>query len=168
MTIRFLPTDLIDENDKSEFLPERLEENGIAFTLRKGKKLAYVPKAKREELMFNYHDGLSHPGMTKVAKMIREYFWWPKRDEEIREYVRTCDACQIVKVSRLPIKGHRGDPPVPTRPMEIVGLDTIDFASIDRNAKYKYLQVFVDHFSRFVWAFPSNKKVMRLFSLART
>ena len=156
-TIRFTTEDLKDEKDKGETLAERFEENGIIFTKRKNRKVAYVPNSRREKLIYNYHDGMSHPGMTKVTKMIREHYWWPKMEEEIREYVRTCVACQIVKVSRLPKEGHMGDPPVPLKPMEIVGLDTIDLAAIDRNAKYKYLQVFVDHFSRFVWAYPTNK-----------
>ena len=36
-------------------------------------------------------------------------------------------------------------------------MDTIDLASVDRNAKYKYLQVFFDHFNKFIWVQPSNK-----------
>jgi len=73
--------------------------------------------------MIKYHDETSHPGITKVIQIIREHFWWPKMDTEIKEYVRSCLACQLVKTSHKPAEGHMGTPPVPNEPMEIVGLD---------------------------------------------
>jgi len=36
-----------------------------------------------------------------------------------------------------------------------VGLDTIVMGPAAKDTKHKYIQVFIDHFSRFIWAFPT-------------
>ena len=38
------------------------------------------------------HDG--HPGITKMLRLARQYFWWPGIDQDINGFVQRCNICQ--------------------------------------------------------------------------
>lgn len=43
---------------------------------------------------------LATPVNPKAAERIRARFLWPKMDNDVEEYMRSCDTCQAVKGSR--------------------------------------------------------------------
>src|SRR5690606_34195715 len=70
--------------------------------------------------------------------------------------VDSCKTCQMVKISRQPTPGHYVCPDAALEPLDLVGLDTIVLGPAANKYKHKYIQVFVDHHSRYVWAFPTK------------
>jgi len=34
-------------------------------------------------------------GIVKIKAIARQYFWWPKIDKEVEEYVKDCEACKV-------------------------------------------------------------------------
>ena len=64
----------------------------------------YIPEDKglRKQIMEAEHDSrlVGHFRTYKTIGRIRANFYWPKMDDYIREYVRTCDTCQRSKTAR--------------------------------------------------------------------
>ena len=36
-----------------------------------------------------------HPGIVKMIRLARQYFWWPGLDSDINAFIRSCRTCQI-------------------------------------------------------------------------
>jgi len=64
----------------------------------------YIPKDEglRRTIMEAEHDTkiAGHFGTDKTIGRVRANFYWPKMDEQITEYVRSCDVCQRNMVIR--------------------------------------------------------------------
>ena len=77
--------------------------------------------------------------------------------KDIAEYVNSCRTCQLSKYSHQPTLGKYVCPEPYLRPFELIGLDTIVLGSSADRSAYKYIQVLIDHHSRFMWAFPTKQ-----------
>ena len=67
-----------------------------------------------------------------------------------------CEVCMISKINRLCYKQTRLRA---TEPLQIVHSDTMGMISpVAYPKKYKYISVFVDHYSRLAMAYPMNTK----------
>jgi len=68
------------------------------------KNRGYIPKDEglRGTIMEAEHDSKidGHFGTYKTIGRVRANVYWPKMDENITEYVRSCDICQRNKVIR--------------------------------------------------------------------
>ena len=51
-----------------------------------------VPPQGRKQVLELLHD--THPGMERIKRLDRSYFWWPALDAEIEEKVKSCHTCQ--------------------------------------------------------------------------
>ena len=54
---------------------------------------AIVPNKLRNKLLHDFH--ATHLGASKKKWTARQYFWWPKLDTEIEDYVKSCEACKM-------------------------------------------------------------------------
>ncbi len=61
----------------------------------------YIPAGMRETILHEAHDAniSGHLGMDKTLERISRRFYWPQLETSVREYVRTCQACQRNKAS---------------------------------------------------------------------
>ena len=50
-----------------------------------------VPEKFRLELLTEIH--ATHMCASKMKMLSRQYFWWPKLDSEIEDFVKSCDIC---------------------------------------------------------------------------
>jgi hypothetical protein len=41
-----------------------------------------------------YHQQLLHPGMNRMYLTMKHAYFWPKMQNEIEDYAKTCDKCQ--------------------------------------------------------------------------
>ena len=71
---------------------------------------------------------------------------------DIKLYVRSCHSCQMIKTATHPTFGQLQPLPTPALPMELISMDTVVMGSSARATKAKYIQVVLDHNTRFVWA----------------
>ncbi|TNN16867.1 Retrovirus-related Pol polyprotein, partial [Schistosoma japonicum] len=62
-------------------------------TIRKGIARPVVPSSYRRVIFDTLHN-LSHPGVRATRKLITDRFCWPKTNRDIKEWARTCIACQ--------------------------------------------------------------------------
>ncbi|UYV62918.1 K02A2.6-like, partial [Cordylochernes scorpioides] len=124
-----------------------VKHNGVLKTV--------VPESFQEEILKEYHDNHSHPSINKTVRLITPFYWWPNAIRCIKDYVRSCKICQITKCSHKPFIGEYVALNSDLKPLESISMDTIVLGSAANETKHKYIQVIIDHLTRFVWAFPT-------------
>ncbi|KAL5268729.1 hypothetical protein ACHWQZ_G002541 [Mnemiopsis leidyi] len=70
------------------------------------KDLIVVPESCEEEIMKLFHDNITncHPGINTCVTKCREYFYWPKMEEDFRMYIKACVRCGEMKQPRAYLK----------------------------------------------------------------
>jgi transposase InsO family protein len=117
------------------------------------KDLLVVPRRIRSKVMEAAHDGevAGHYGERPTGVKVREHFYWPGMQSDIRRYCSSCDVCQQ---SRAPPKRphHPLQQDQVGEPMQRV---TVDILQIDKRARSgaKYILVAVDKLTKWAEAF---------------
>jgi len=93
-----------------------------------------------------------HFGTYKTTGRVRANFYWPKIDENITEYVRSCDLCQRNKVIRHKKYGLLEPLEVPIRPWTAISMDFI--VGLPKSDGYTKIWVIVDRFFKMAHFIP--------------
>ena len=151
------PQELIAEQSKEDlsFIRNPHIRQNITTVKHSKRFKAYVPQSLRSKLLHEFHEQYSHPGKSKTIKLINSHYWWPNIIKDIKHHVESCRTCQVVKQPNTPPPGHMVTPNPYLDPLDIVGIDTIVMGEAASKTRHKYIQVFVDHHSRYVWAYPT-------------
>ena len=56
-----------------------------------------IPPQGSKLLLGEFHE--THPGVSKMKALARNYLWWPGMDGEIKNVVKTCARCQTNRPS---------------------------------------------------------------------
>ena len=59
----------------------------------------YVPSSLRDNVIHSLH-GLSHPDVKATAKLVKQRYFWPCIDRDVKEFVKNCPNCQQAKTHR--------------------------------------------------------------------
>ncbi|UYV63592.1 K02A2.6-like, partial [Cordylochernes scorpioides] len=143
------------QNSDLSFLKNSHTHDGVVMIKQKGVFKAVVPNSLTKKILEEYHDSLSHPSITKTCKLITQCYWWKGITTDIKNYVRSCKSCQLVKVRHEPTLGEMITPTSNIQPLQMIGCDTIVLGTAAANTKHKFIQVFVDHATRYLWAYPT-------------
>jgi hypothetical protein len=65
-----------------------------------------------------------HCGMEKTTSLVKEWYFWPNINKDVRKFVECCSICQLAK-GRSQNIGHYTPLLVPERPWEDVSMDFI-------------------------------------------
>ncbi len=89
-----------------------------------GKILA--PESLQAKILFRFHDSpfAGHLGVKKTLSRIRNRYFWPNMNKEIKMYVRQCVICEKRKAlgsSKAPLVPI--DPP--SRPWQLMAMDVV-------------------------------------------
>jgi hypothetical protein len=127
------------------------------FLLHNG--LIYVPDYEplKVELLQQAHDSIisGHPGTAKTLETLRRNFTWPKMNQFVQEYIRSCDACQRNKSVHHSKYGLLQPLPVPTGPWRSLSMDHIVELPPSRGSDS--ILVVVDRFTKQAKFIPANK-----------
>lgn len=109
----------IEEQKKKDRAPsDRFQLRG-GFLFR-GENRLYVPndEALKARILHECHDSKisGHLGTEKTIERVKQRFYWPAMDKEIRRYVGTCDQCQRNKPSHQATMELMQPLPIPDRP----------------------------------------------------
>ena len=111
-----------------------------------------VPSSMKNTVLTQLHNMAGHLGIHKTSEKIKERFYWPGYEEDIVNWVHSCQTCQ------------KRNPPQPSpqaplgtikahRPFEKVSWDIMGpLPTTSRGCKY--ILVITDMFSKWVEAFP--------------
>jgi hypothetical protein len=126
----------------------------------------YVPddrSAKLKILRSNHDDPWQggHFGRKRTLDVIRRFYTWPGLATSVREYCKTCDVCQRMKVPRHKPYGLLQPLPMPDRPWQDISLDFIVALppSKRRQDVYDAILVVVCRFSKMVRFIPCHNTV---------
>jgi cleavage and polyadenylation specificity factor subunit 1 len=109
-----------------------------------------VPLNMRRTVYDTVH-GLSHPSVRSTVKMVNSRFTWHGLSKQVREWARTCTACQRNKVH----KHTRAAPAtfeVPKRRFDHINIDIV--GPLPPSQGSRYLLTIVDRFTRWPEAIP--------------
>jgi len=100
-------------------------------------------------------------GRDKTLELMKWNYYWPNMEEWVRNYVRTCDACQRNETARHKKYGKFVPLEIPSRPWEPISMDLITDLP---NAKgYNQCWVIVDRFAKIAHFVPlKNQKAKEL------
>ena len=111
--------------------------------------LIVVPNTLRKSIIYNAHAPMLHPGKNRVLYIIQKQYWWPKMAKEIKLYVKTCEACQKVKITTKYGKYTGKLKLFPaTKPFEQISIDIVGPLPITTD-EYRYFVSIIDKFSRY-------------------
>ena len=150
-------TDIIDaqEIERTTARASRVV-NGMVCVHMFGRNRVVLPHSLVGRVLSHYHDGHAHPSINKTSKLISTFYWWPAMGRDIKQYVESCEICQIVKRDSRPPAGEMQLMPAASLPLEMLGMDSVVLGTSARNTAHKLIHVIIDHHSRFVWAFASK------------
>lgn len=152
-----------------------LEDN---LLFGKGGRL-YVPKSElRLILLSETHDPqwAGHPGVARMQALLGCDYVWPKMEQDIEAYVRSCLVCQQDKTEKKKAAGLLQPLPIPSRPWQSVSMDFISgfpkvngmcsiFVVVDRLSKYGVFAATPESYTAEVAAGLFFKNVVKYFGL---
>ena len=83
------------------------------------KNRIYVPKQLRARIIKWYHHYLCHPGEIRMHKTMASTLYWEKLEDEIKQFVKKCKACQRFK------KQKKKYGKLPPKDVELTPWDTV-------------------------------------------
>lgn len=102
---------------------------------------------RKTKIIKSQHEGLTnHRGIEETARQIKTLFYWPGIDKSVQIYINDCEICQMTKYDRRPLKLLYNVTPTPTKPFEIVHVDTVSLE------KTKFLTI-ICAFSKYAQAY---------------
>src|SRR5690606_27344466 len=109
-----------------------------------------VPQALKGTFLDLEHNDPSsgHLGFAKTFNRMHRKYFWPKMQQDILQYTRSCSTCHRFKGSVHPAIGHLQSISPPSHPFDLVGIDFLGpFPfSLDGN---RYIIVSVDYLTRY-------------------
>ena len=96
-----------------------------------------------------------HMGQDKTIELIRRNFWWPKMNERIIDFVRSCPKCQQNKTSRHQPYGLSSPLELPYAPWQSIAMDFI--TELPTSEGCDQLWVIIDRFTKMAHFLPLKK-----------
>ncbi|UYV84218.1 hypothetical protein LAZ67_X001557 [Cordylochernes scorpioides] len=90
-----------------------------------------------------------------MLNLISPIYYWPYLIQDISNYVKHCEVCQLNKISHQKKFGLLESFPPAKDPFDLVSIDTVGGLNYYNSTK-KFLHIIVDHATRYIWAFPSK------------
>jgi len=105
------------------------------------------------------HDSIlgGHRGMNKTYEAIKRHYQWPNMKEEVEEYVRKCEKCQLNKALRPKGKAPMEITTTAKHPFERCALDIVGPLT-ETMSRNKYILTFQDDLSKFLVAVPISQQ----------
>jgi len=102
-----------------------------------------------------------HFGRDKTLYLMKRNYYWPNMEVWVRNYLRTCDACQHNKTARHKKYGKLVPLKIPSRPWEQISMDFI--TDLPNVKGYNQCWVIVDMFTKMAHFIPlKNRKAKKL------
>ena len=135
---------------KENFKKRLTVRNKVVGEMHDGKFKPFVPKSLRFKVFEEIHN-ISHPGGRATLRLVRDRFFWPEMNKDIKQFSRTCIPCQKSKIAR------HNSPPMCTMPMPhskftVIHADIV--GPLSSRTAQKYILTVVDRFSRWPVAIP--------------
>src|SRR5882724_9618358 len=92
-----------------------------------------IPREKHYSLISRVHEAVGHRAIFSTLLYLREHFWWPMLDDDVKWFVSTCHPCQTQQTRHLHLPPTILDIPTLFRKVHI---DTMLMPMVN---KFRYL-----------------------------
>nr|VZH97631.1 unnamed protein product [Spirometra erinaceieuropaei] len=133
-----------------EAIPLSTTPGTILCDVSRGASRPVVPSEMRRDVFAALHN-LAHPGIRTTQRLVSERFVWPSMNTDIRQWTRSCLACQKAKVGRHN-KAPIGTFLAPDARFSHVHIDLVGPFPTSRGCNY--LLTAIDRFTRWPIATP--------------
>ncbi|BHF63018.1 hypothetical protein SprV_0200600700 [Sparganum proliferum] len=133
-----------------EAIPLSTTPGTILCDVSRGASRPVVPSEMRRDVFATLHN-LAHPGIRSTQRLVSERFVWPSMNTDIRQWTRSCLACQKAKVGRHN-KAPIGTFLAPDARFAHVHIDLVGPFPTSRGCNY--LLTAIDRFTRWPIATP--------------
>ena len=129
----------------------KLEKIGALYCERNGARFKpFIPKSIRRKIFQEVHS-LSHPGARATLLQIRNRFFWPGMNKDVKSWARQCIHCQKSKVTRHnSARVHQ----IKTIGEKFSQIHVDIVGPIFTGSKYTHMLTVVDRFSRWCEVYP--------------
>jgi hypothetical protein len=140
---------------------EKMDES---YTIREDmlacKKRINVPRAMRKKVMKSEHDSkiAGHFGQHRTMQLLSRNFFWPKMEDDFRQYCNKCDNCQRTKAQRHAKHGLLHPVELPCKPSTPILSDFI--TDLPESLGFTKILAVVDRFIKMAHFIPISKKVL--------
>lgn len=100
-----------------------------------------IPRSLRSRVLEIAHEG--HPGINMMKSHLRTNVWWPRMDQDVEKFVKSCKGCTLVSTPNPPEPLIR--PELPNQPWTDLAADFLGPLP-----EGQYLLVIVDYYSRYM------------------
>jgi hypothetical protein len=106
------------------------------------------------EVIKENHDPVfvAHPGVNRTQGLILLRYWWSGMRRSVEYYIQKCDPCQKRKKDRK-FRAPLEEEEITTTPFDVTSMDITGPYSVTPRGN-KYLLTFIDHFTKYVEAYP--------------
>ena len=102
----------------------------------------------QQNIIKNHHEGkTNHRGIIETESRIRKSYYWPGIKNDVTKYINVCEICASNKYDRNPPQQKLMITPTPSKPFEIVHVDTFQ-------AQGQKFLTMIDTFSKYGQAYP--------------
>jgi deoxyuridine 5'-triphosphate nucleotidohydrolase len=139
----------------------RIDERGIIYEMRRDPPRICVPRGDlRRRIMRELHDAPTsgHFGIEKTIANIQREYWWPTVRRDVKQYVRTCAACQRNKPSQQAPAGLLQPLPIPDGRWSDIGMDFVGPLPETRSG-HNAILVIVDRLTKRAHFVPTRTNV---------
>lgn len=114
-----------------------------------------VPKEERTRLISRYHDepAAAHLGFYKTFHKVQAHYYWPRMQQDVSEYVKSCATCKACKAPGKRMMPQMGNPKPARVPWEMISVDFVGPLTRSKRGN-TVLLVVVDWVSKYVIAHP--------------
>ena len=133
-----------------------INKDGAIHVKIRGALKTALPSSLIRTVISYYHDHSGHPGVSATARLVSMFYYWPNVCSDISRHVRSCNTCQLTKTFPGPATGELQLMPVGRYPGDLVAMDTIVMGRSASNTAAKYIQMIIDHHTRYIWSVASR------------
>lgn len=128
---------------RTSFYNGNMDEEDLTWKL-------WLPEDLRKEVMIRSHEkNTAHGGVAKTLHNIREYFYWPLMNKNVRELIRNCQTCKECKHPRQILRPPMGQEVRTVRPFQKIYVDFLGPYPRSRSGNTS-LFIVLDHQTKFV------------------
>jgi len=147
-----------EKREKEELAGQAPREIEKLDDLLYQRKRLWVPAELVPQVMESEHDTkvAGYMGQDKTIELIQRNFWWPKMNERIMDFVRSCPECQRNKASRHQPYGLSSPRELPYAPWQSIAMDFI--TDLPTSEGCDQLWVIIDRFTKMAHFLPLKEK----------